>query len=62
MTTSTETIERPAIAASATDTESPFADLDITFLETGPSAAMLVASTDDNCGSSCPNACTTSSS
>jgi FxLD family lantipeptide len=57
---STDTIEQDDVAADACDQEDPF-DLDITFIENGPQAdALLIASTDDNCGSSCPNACTTS--
>ncbi len=42
--------------------EDPFA-LDITFIENSPAAEMVLAcSTSDNCGSSCPSACTTSGS
>lgn len=38
----------------------PF-DLDITFIEGTPAAeTALMCSTGDNCGSSCPSACTTS--
>lgn len=39
----------------------PF-DLDITFIEHSPAAAsaLMIPTTDDGCGSSCPNACTTS--
>jgi FxLD family lantipeptide len=38
----------------------PF-DLDITFIERTPAAgALMIPTTDDGCGSSCPNACTTS--
>jgi FxLD family lantipeptide len=38
----------------------PF-DLDITFIENTPAAeTVLMCSTGDNCGSSCPSACTTS--
>jgi FxLD family lantipeptide len=38
----------------------PF-DLDITFIEGTPAAeTVLMCSTGDNCGSSCPSACTTS--
>jgi FxLD family lantipeptide len=36
--------------------------LDITFIEHGPGASMIIAMTDDGCGTSCPNACTTSAS
>ncbi|WP_152691982.1 FxLD family lanthipeptide [Nocardiopsis sp. RV163] len=39
--------------------ESPFA-LDIRLLENSDSLAQLINLTDDGCGSSCPNACTTS--
>lgn len=58
---STDTIEQAiAMEGEVPDREDPF-DLDIRFIENGPEAnALLVASTDDNCGSSCPNACTTS--
>lgn len=56
----TDTIEQEGAVVDAFDQEDPF-DLDITFIENGPQAdALLIASTDDNCGSSCPNACTTS--
>lgn len=45
---------------SADDTDDPF-QLDITFIENTPAAeAVLMCSTGDNCGSSCPSACTTS--
>lgn len=38
----------------------PF-DLDITFIEGTPAAeTLLMCSTGDNCGTSCPSACTTS--
>lgn len=38
----------------------PF-ELDITFIENTPAAdSILMCSTGDNCGSSCPSACTTS--
>lgn len=38
----------------------PF-DLDITFIEGTPAAeTVLMCTTGDNCGSSCPSACTTS--
>lgn len=58
---SIDTIEQViAVEDDASDQEDPF-DLDIRFIENGPEAhALLIASTDDNCGSSCPNACTTS--
>jgi FxLD family lantipeptide len=40
--------------------DDPF-DLDIRFIEHGPMAdTLMIPSTDDGCGSSCPNACTTS--
>ena len=40
--------------------DDPF-DLDIRFIEHGPLAdTLMIPSTDDGCGSSCPNACTTS--
>lgn len=58
---SAETIEQVIdIEDDVSGQEDPF-DLDIRFIENGPQAhALLIASTDDNCGSSCPNACTTS--
>jgi len=58
---STDTIEQVInVEDETSDQEDPF-DLDIRFIENGPEAnALLIASTDDNCGSSCPNACTTS--
>ena len=58
---STDTVEQAIdIEDGVSEQEDPF-DLDIRFIENGPEAhALLIASTDDNCGSSCPNACTTS--
>lgn len=58
---STDTIEQAiTVEEEVSDQEDPF-ELDIRFIENGPEAnALLIASTDDNCGSSCPNACTTS--
>jgi FxLD family lantipeptide len=52
------TTERlPGIGTSEVD---PF-ELDITFIEHNPAAsALMIPTTDDNCGSTCPNACTTS--
>lgn len=42
------------------DTDDLF-QLDITFIENTPAAeTMLMCSTGDNCGTSCPSACTTS--
>ncbi|MDS1272432.1 FxLD family lanthipeptide [Lipingzhangella sp. LS1_29] len=42
------------------DQSDPFG-LDITFIENTPaSESVLMCSTGDNCGSSCPSACTTS--
>jgi FxLD family lantipeptide len=71
---SIEAIERPvdvggSLAAltptsasrQAAPTDDPF-DLDITFIEHGPTANTVIAMTDDGCGSSCPSACTTSTS
>ncbi len=50
------------VAASGGEPSDPFA-LDITFIENSPAAEMVLAcSTSDNCGSSCPSACTTSAS
>lgn len=53
------------IAAAGADTRAPAESdpfsLDITFVENTPAAeTMLMCSTGDNCGSSCPSACTTS--
>lgn len=53
--------EKP-VALTQTDVESddPFL-LDITFIEGTPAAeTVLMCSTGDTCGSSCPSACTTS--
>ncbi|TMR97327.1 FxLD family lanthipeptide [Nonomuraea basaltis] len=56
---STPTIEQTA-TVDAGATSDPF-DLDITFIENTPAAeTVLLCSTGDNCGSSCPSACTTS--
>ncbi|GAA3722400.1 hypothetical protein GCM10022224_104240 [Nonomuraea antimicrobica] len=56
---STSTIEQTA-AVDAGATSDPF-DLDITFIENTPAAeTVLLCGTGDNCGSSCPSACTTS--
>jgi FxLD family lantipeptide len=58
------TVDQQTAAPSApTDGEAltdPF-DLDITFIEGTPAAeTVLMCATGDNCGSSCPSACTTS--
>ncbi|MFJ4973020.1 FxLD family lanthipeptide [Streptomyces sp. NPDC088755] len=55
--------ERPTVPAQAdlvkTD-DDPFG-LDITFIEGTPATeTVLMCGTGDNCGSSCPSACTTS--
>lgn len=61
---STPTINQQTAVAS-TDTRTgavsdPF-DLDITFIENTQAAeTVLMCATGDNCGSSCPSACTTS--
>jgi FxLD family lantipeptide len=48
---------QPTVDALADD---PF-QLDITFIENTPATeTVLMCSTGDNCGSSCPSACTTS--
>ncbi|NEW73738.1 FxLD family lanthipeptide [Streptomyces rhizosphaericus] len=48
------------IAVDVVDDDDPFA-LDITFIENTPATeTVLMCSTGDNCGSSCPSACTTS--
>lgn len=54
--------ESPRTADSDTvaDSSDPFG-LDITFIENTPATeTVLMCSTGDNCGSSCPSACTTS--
>ena len=57
---STMTLDRTEdVEETALSTEDPF-DLDITTIESGASADTMIQMTDDNCGSSCPNACTTS--
>ena len=59
----TRTIDQQAIAAEEESSGvgfDPF-DLDITFIEGTPAAeTALMCSTGDNCGTSCPSACTTS--
>ncbi|WP_275559143.1 FxLD family lanthipeptide [Streptomyces sp. 5-6(2022)] len=48
------------IAVDVADNDDPF-ELDITFIENTPATeTVLMCSTGDNCGSSCPSACTTS--
>jgi FxLD family lantipeptide len=52
------------VPSTGTDTSraefDPF-DLDITFIEGTPAAeTVLMCATGDNCGTSCPSACTTS--
>ncbi|MDJ0466061.1 FxLD family lanthipeptide [Streptomyces sp. H27-C3] len=56
--------ERPTAPAQSdlviTDETDPFG-LDITFIEGTPATeTVLMCGTGDNCGSSCPSACTTS--
>ncbi|MGW1039481.1 FxLD family lanthipeptide [Streptomyces sp. bgisy153] len=58
---STQTIERtagtPEPAAADAETDDPF-QLDITFIENTPDTeTVLMCSTGDTCGSSCPSAC-----
>ncbi|MER5440812.1 FxLD family lanthipeptide [Streptomyces sp. NPDC002790] len=58
--------ERPTAPVSAdlvkADEDDPF-NLDIIFIEGTPATeTALMCGTGDNCGSSCPSACTTSSS
>lgn len=58
-------LDDPATPVEPTDnTEMPVADpfgLDITFIEGTPATeSVLMCSTGDTCGSSCPSACTTS--
>lgn len=56
----TATLERTELAEESPYTaDDPF-DLDITVIEVGEAADTMIQMTDDNCGSSCPNACTTS--
>ncbi|MEU4229633.1 FxLD family lanthipeptide [Nonomuraea sp. NPDC026600] len=56
---STPTIEQ-TVTADVGATFDPFG-LDITFIENTPAAeTVLLCSTGDTCGSSCPSACTTS--
>lgn len=63
---STPTIEQSSdsqksTTTSAEDTPHDVFDLDITFIENTPATeSILMCSTGDNCGSSCPSACTTS--
>ncbi|MBL7490886.1 FxLD family lanthipeptide [Frankia sp. AgB1.9] len=60
---STPTIDQPSTASLAEDLSAGFDpfDLDITFIEDTPAAdTILMCSTNDTCGSSCPSACTTS--
>ncbi|MFF4543642.1 FxLD family lanthipeptide [Streptomyces sp. NPDC001406] len=53
------TIEQLPVDGAAV-TDDPF-QLDITFIEGTPATeTVLMCSTGDNCGSSCPSACTTS--
>ncbi len=60
----TPTIDQPSTASPAADLAAPGFDpfsLDITFIEDTPAAdTILMCSTSDTCGSSCPSACTTS--
>lgn len=59
----TRTIEQQAAGADEDTTGAGFDpfDLDITFIEGTPAAeTVLMCSTGDNCGTSCPSACTTS--
>ncbi|ETK34574.1 MULTISPECIES: FxLD family lanthipeptide [Microbispora] len=59
---STQTIARSAEPRQhvGDDADDPF-QLDITFIENTPATeTVLLCSTGDNCGSSCPSACTTS--
>ncbi|WP_255955806.1 FxLD family lanthipeptide [Streptomyces odontomachi] len=53
-------IDRPVTPQQPTADDDPF-QLDITFIENTPTTeTVLMCSTGDNCGSSCPSACTTS--
>lgn len=52
--------ERPTVPAQVKTEDDPFG-LDITFIEGTPATeTVLMCSTGDTCGSSCPSACTTS--
>jgi FxLD family lantipeptide len=60
---STPTIDVDLDAATTPEAEDVFAafDLDITIIENTPATeTVLMCSTGDTCGSSCPSACTTS--
>lgn len=48
----------PLSATGQRTNQDPF-DLDIRVIESSDAAASLINLTDDNCGSSCPNACAT---
>ncbi|OON75938.1 FxLD family lanthipeptide [Streptomyces tsukubensis] len=53
--------EQPTATDTDTDEATDPFQLDITFIENTPATeTMLMCSTGDNCGSSCPSACTTS--
>ncbi|MGH3389430.1 MAG: FxLD family lanthipeptide [Actinomadura sp.] len=55
--------QQTAVASAGTGAGTEFDpfDLDITFIENTPAAeTVLMCATGDNCGSSCPSACTTS--
>ncbi|GHJ36676.1 FxLD family lanthipeptide [Streptomyces sp. TS71-3] len=59
MTVQIDSSATPEQPAADTD-DDPF-QLDITFIENTPATeTVLMCSTGDNCGSSCPSACTTS--
>lgn len=59
-TVQTEKPTAPAPADLVTTDDDPFG-LDITFIEGTPATeTVLMCSTGDTCGSSCPSACTTS--
>lgn len=59
-----QTTAEPQITESDDETTPSIPDvfgLDITFIENTPATeSILMCSTGDNCGSSCPSACTTS--
>jgi len=61
MIISTISHQSPLIEPGAPDADFDPFDLDITFIEGTPTAeTVLMCSTGDTCGSSCPSACTTS--
>ncbi|MFF2211021.1 FxLD family lanthipeptide [Streptomyces antibioticus] len=59
--TQIERLTAPATQADLVKTGDDLFELDITFIEGTPATeTVLMCGTGDNCGSSCPSACTTS--